>query len=87
MWMEYEKFCAKNGEKIGWDSEVFDPVRELLEEESNFTKNPIQFSEGVPCKKCRSDNTYSYQKQVRSSDEGFSTFTSCFKCKYSWRDN
>ena len=82
-WLEYEHFCGFKG----WEESVFDSARKIIKEEENFIKNPIKFEEGTPCKKCNSTNTYSHQKQTRSADEGFTTFTSCFVCKYSWREN
>ncbi len=55
-----------------------------------YITNPMEVSEGVePCPKCRSTKSYSYQKQLRSGDEGFSTICTCAnpKCRYRWRIN
>lgn len=42
--------------------------------------------EGVfDCPKCKSKNTSTVQKQVRSSDESASCFNHCISCNYDWR--
>ncbi len=56
----------------------------------DFITNPMEVSEGVEkCPRCGCARTYSYQKQVRSADEGFTTFCTCAnpKCRHSWRIN
>ncbi len=89
MWEEYEQFCAqKTEQKIGWEHPVFDAIRDKIREEKNFIDNPFTIEEGVmQCHGCKSFKTYSYQKQCRSADEGFSTFVSCFECGAQRREN
>jgi DNA-directed RNA polymerase subunit M/transcription elongation factor TFIIS len=72
-----------------WDHPVFQEYRIKLEEEDNFIENPnIGIEEGIiECIKCKSKRTYSYQKQIRSSDEGFTLFVTCANCNASWREN
>ena len=56
----------------------------------DYLTNPMDVSEGVePCPKCKCTKSYSYQKQLRSGDEGFSTICTCAnpKCRYRWRIN
>ena len=98
-WQEYEEVCARKlgqnsheigaeAAKVGFDHPKFDEVREKMREEQAFIDNPIQVEEGVmQCGKCKSFKTYCYQKQMRGSDEGFSTFASCFNCGAQWREN
>lgn len=44
--------------------------------------------EGVfECPKCKSFNTSTVQKQVRSADEPMSCFNKCNACGYAWRIN
>lgn len=77
----------KNG-KIGWNSEQFEEERKKQEEKDEFLTNPFNVEEGVSkCEKCGSNKTYSVSKQVRSADEGFSTFCLCLKCGAKWRNN
>ena len=55
-----------------------------------YITNPIIVEEGVMnCPECGSNRTHSTQKQVRSADEGFTTFCSCAnpKCRHKWRIN
>lgn len=87
-WIEYENFYFKDStEQAGWQNARFDQIRELIDEEEQFIKNPIKLEDGVmPCRKCESLKTYSYQKQVKSSDEGFTTFVSCFSCGARWSE-
>jgi len=72
-----------------WDHPVFQIYRDKLEEENKFIENPIlEIEEGViECKKCKSKRTFSFQKQVRASDEGFSLFVSCVDCNLNWVEN
>jgi DNA-directed RNA polymerase subunit M/transcription elongation factor TFIIS len=76
-------------EESDWNHPVFQEYRIKLEEEDNFLENPnIGIEEGIiECIKCKSKRTYSYQKQVRSSDEGFTLFVTCANCNASWREN
>lgn len=66
-------------------------MQNLNEEESilyieiNNFKNPIKISEGiVDCKRCKSKETISSQKQTRSGDEAVTITIYCFACKYRW---
>ena len=90
-WLNYEQsFLEQAGSPSapGWGHEAFDRVKRLIEEEERFIKNPIEIEEGVmPCHRCKSSRTYSYQKQVRRADEGFTTFCSCFECGSQWTEN
>lgn len=72
-----------------WDHPVFAPFRAKLEEEDAFIENPIaDIAEGIiECSKCKSTKTFSYQKQVRSSDEGFTLFVNCINCNANWVEN
>lgn len=91
-WKEYELYHAtctnRDPAEIGWDHPVFDTVKQLMEEEKKFADNPIEVEEGVmQCAHCKSFRTYSYQKQVRKSDEGFTVFVFCFDCGKQSRHN
>lgn len=72
-----------------WEHPVFLEFKIKLDEEDNFISNPmIDIGEGIiQCNKCKSKRTYSYQKQIRSSDEGFTLFVTCANCNASWREN
>lgn len=76
-------------EDLGWNHILFCNIREKLEEENNFIENPIiDIEEGIiQCNKCKSFKTFSYQKQVRSSDEGFTLFVNCIDCNSNWVEN
>lgn len=53
-----------------------------------YITSPVDVEEGVmQCNKCGSMRTFSAQKQVRSADEGFSTFCLCANCGAKWRIN
>lgn len=88
---EKQYFIKKNIplEFLGWNHPNFDKLKQTLEEEDDFIENPYSnIEEGViQCNKCNSKRTFSYQKQVRSSDEGFSLFVTCVNCNNSWREN
>ena len=75
--------------KLGWNHINFSNIREKLKEENSFIENPIvDIEEGIiQCNKCKSYKTFSYQKQVRSSDEGFTLFVNCIECNSNWVEN
>lgn len=72
-----------------WNHPVFLEFKIKLDEEDKFVENPVMdIEEGIiQCNKCKSKRTYSYQKQIRSSDEGFTLFVTCANCNASWREN
>jgi DNA-directed RNA polymerase subunit M/transcription elongation factor TFIIS len=85
MWQAYEK---KFFEQTGWNHPNFARVKQLVEEEEKFVETPLEIEEGVvECEKCGSKKTFSYQRQTRSADEGFTLFVTCTVCKTSWREN
>jgi hypothetical protein len=86
--LEYAHQTGYDG-PLGWDHPTFQPIREKLAEENSFIENPIvDIAEGIiQCSKCKSYKTFSYQKQVRSSDEGFTLFVNCVNCNASWAEN
>jgi DNA-directed RNA polymerase subunit M/transcription elongation factor TFIIS len=65
--------------------------RQLAENQrmrDEYITSPVDVEEGVmQCTKCGSMKTFSSQKQVRSGDEGFSTFCACVNCGAKWRIN
>lgn len=72
---------------IGWNHPIFDSIRRVINEEEVFSKGSFQTEDGaIECIKCGGKKTYSYQKQVRSSDEGFTTFNFCFSCEKQWAE-
>ena len=74
--------------KIGLNSSKFETIYEEVAEKDNFLDNPFSVEEGVlECGKCGSKRTFSYSKQVRRSDEGFTTFCLCSNCGARWRIN
>lgn len=91
--MNVESFYCKQNQldmsQIGWDHPNFTHLQQILEEENRFIENPItDIAEGIiQCSKCKSKRTFSYQKQVRSSDEGFTLFVNCVDCNANWVEN
>ena len=77
-WLEYEATLNTND----WKHEAFESIKALIEEETNFIAHSVQIEEGEPCVKCKGQRTYTYQKQVRRADEGFTSFTICFDCNH-----
>jgi len=74
----------KNG-KVGWKNCIFNDILRNQQEQDEFITNPFEIVEGVQtCNKCGSKRTFSYQKQTRSADEGFTTFIQCV-CGNKWR--
>lgn len=72
-------------QKLGWNHECFDEIVAALQEQDDFIENPFEVEEGVlECQKCGSKRVFSYSKQCRSADEGYSTFATCVQCKTKW---
>jgi DNA-directed RNA polymerase subunit M/transcription elongation factor TFIIS len=73
--------------KTAFNHPVYNEHRHREDEENLFITTPFQVDEGVMVCKCGSKRTISFQKQVRSSDEGFSIFCQCVECGNKWREN
>lgn len=69
----------------GWKHEDYKTYQELLDEQDDFIENPFEVEEGVLQCRCGSKRVFSYSKQVRSGDEGFTTFAQCMACKSKWQ--
>ena len=75
--------------KVAWFDPCFDDLKFIVAERNEFIMNPIDVSKGIfKCNKCGSMETFSYTKQVRSSDEPMAVFVTCAepKCGQSWRE-
>lgn len=74
--------------RLSWNSDKWKPEKKNQDEKDEFITNPFQVEEGVmECHKCGSKKTYHYQKQIRASDEGMTTFCFCMSCDNKWRIN
>ena len=82
----------KNG-KLGWDHSAFNEIKSRIDEQDGFIENPFQVEEGIfECKAidkksgklCGSKRVFSYTRQVRSSDEPMSVFSTCVQCGSKW---
>jgi DNA-directed RNA polymerase subunit M/transcription elongation factor TFIIS len=63
---------------------------ELLNKKVLQLSNDIQYNcEFYTCSKCHKNKTYTYQKQLRSQDEGATTIVLCCTkgCKNKWHEN
>jgi DNA-directed RNA polymerase subunit M/transcription elongation factor TFIIS len=70
------------------NDKAFDEIKFKQKEKEEYLSKPIEVEEGVfTCEKCQSKKTYSHSKQVRSSDEGFTTFVFCLNCGLKWKIN
>ncbi len=73
---------------LQWSSSAWKEHKFAQEELDEFISNPPNVEEGVmKCQKCGSSRTFSSSKQVRSADEGFTTFCRCAQCGANWRIN
>lgn len=79
--------------KLGWDHSAFNEIQNRIDEQDGFIENPFQVEEGIfQCKaidkktgkNCGSKRVFSYTRQVRSCDEGTSTFITCVQCGSKW---
>jgi len=71
--------------QIGFNSNCFTDVQQLITEQHNFIENPFEVEEGVlQCNKCGSKKTFSFSKQTRGGDEGTTVFAQCANCGARW---
>ena len=82
----------KNG-KLGWEHIAFNEIKNRIDEQDGFIENPFQVEEGIfQCKFidkksgkiCGSKRVFSYTRQVRSSDEPMSVYSTCVQCGSKW---
>lgn len=76
-----------NENKIQWNHPMYDHFKHKQQEEDDFMANPYDIEEGVVECLCGSKRTFSFQKQLRSADEGVTTFSQCVECGKKWRHN
>lgn len=77
---------VKNG-KIGWKSCTYDEVAFRIQEHDEYLVKPFEVEEGVEECSCGSKKVFSFGKQVKSSDEGTTTFCRCVDCGTVWTSN
>lgn len=79
-----EDFCGHSGQTTRRDQR-----RHPLSSTSDAVLGDAS-SEGqtcqIICEKCGADRASYYQMQTRSADEGMTTFYTCTKCRYTWRE-
>ena len=74
--------------KIGWKHRSFHVMAQRTAEQNDFIENPFEVEEGVHiCRKCGSKRVFSYNRQVRSGDEGTSVFCECVACRAKWQES
>lgn len=87
--MSWHNFCTgpKLYNKYFQDASAF--AEEIMSE--HMSKKNIQTQEPKPshitCKNCGSNKIWIDVKQVRSGDEGATTFCKCFVCNKRWTMN
>ena len=67
----------------GWNSIIYKPYMDDVLKENSEQVEGVKVQKGAfRCKnrKCGSDETYYYQSQTRSADEGSTTHVVCSKC-------
>ena len=73
--------------EVEWENYMFRETAETQNEIFSYIENPFEVVEGMfTCPKCGNKKNVSYSKQVRSSDEGMSTFVFCSNrlCRHNW---
>jgi len=73
--------------KTRWSHTIFKEFNEKNYEQEQFLMKPFEIEEGVIECKCGSRRTISFQRQMRSADEGSTTFSECVECGHKWMHN
>jgi hypothetical protein len=74
-------FFLKNNQ-LGFNHKNFDIAKQKIKNIDMLNDDNFDCEDGVEkCSKCGSLKTISYNKQTRSSDEGFTVFIYCISCK------
>lgn len=72
--------------KILFDNPLLEKSKERLALDMEIYRNKVDVSIGaVDCKKCRSSETLSVERQNRAADEPLSIYVNCLSCGYKWR--
>lgn len=72
----------------GFSLTAYHDYAENERETDKYLTEDIAVEEGaLVCPRCKSAKTFSYTKQVRSSDEGTSVFARCYQCAHKWRES
>jgi len=72
---------------LGFYSSEYADLRHLQNERDKLMATPLEVQEGIHTCKCGSKRTCSYTMQVRSADEGATTFVTCVQCHRRWQMN
>lgn len=72
-------------DQTGWESYLHTDFQHREDMRFKELEIPIEVEKGIyKCKKCKSDETVSYDLQTRSADEPMTTFVTCTKCGTQW---
>lgn len=74
--------------KIKFDAAHYNALKAREQEWLHNLETPLEVEEGVlQCRRCGSKRTISFQRQIRSADEGATTFAECVQCGAKWKNN
>lgn len=59
---------------------------ETIRLKTSIVDNNLTSNTPIKCKHCNRANVYAITKQVRSGDEGETTFYTCLTCNYTWKE-
>ena len=68
------------------NSEPFLPAKQRFFSEITKDLRTVANESFIPCKRCKEYKVETVTKQVRSADEGETTFNKCRNCGYQWND-
>jgi len=77
----------ENYEELYFSGEWVENYAKIQDDEETNIRNIESGVTGIwKCGKCGNDHILFRKKQVRSGDEGMTTFLRCSKCDYMWRE-
>jgi len=77
--MTHQELCPEK-----WQSLI---DAKLKRDKNRFEVNIEASTDAFTCRKCKSKKCTYYQLQIRSADEGITTFVLCLDCNYKFRVN
>lgn len=84
--VNWEKVLGKMNirKKMLFENPLMEKTKEKFALDMEIYRNKVDVEKGEPCKRCRSENTISIEKQVARADEAATIKIRCLSCGFRW---